>query len=296
MNNRAYAIVTGIFIMVFGAGILFAVMWLSGASEDTKPYVIVTRQSVSGLQPESTVYFRGIAVGKVDRIRFDPEQHQAILIHILVGEDVPISRDTYATLQLQGVTGLSQLELNSPGTDLEPLPTSEANPGRIPLHPSSFERLSGAGTRLVAEMQELAHKLNEIMDDKSQAHVKAVLAQADAASRQLVELEKNLNEVAKRLPDVSRQAQETLAAVQSAAGQFRGVAERANRMLDDGSEATRQLNDTTLPQLDRTLTSFQRTTRELERFLARLRRDPQQLLLGPRRPPPGPGEKKEGGG
>lgn len=293
MNNRAYTVLTGLFILILGAGVLLGAMWLSGGGENTKPYLIVTRQSVSGLQPQSTVFFRGIAVGKVQDIRFNPKDPREIEIRISVRSDVPVTQGTYATLQLQGVTGLSQLELDDKGEDKAPLATSSSQPARIPMQASSFERLSDSGAELIASLKTLSGKLNHVLDEKSQAHIRAVLAQTDAATRALLTLEQDLDVAAKRMPALTDQARQTLAELQTTGRKLNALGDQAQLLLDDGRGVGRRLNRETLPQLDATLQSLGRSARELQLFLAQLRRDPQQLLRGRSSLSPGPGEAQE---
>lgn len=293
MNNRAYAILTGLFILVLGAAVLLGALWLSGGGENTKPYVIVTRQSVSGLQPQSTVYFRGIAVGKVQDIRFGPDDPREIEIRIAVRSDVPVTQGTYATLQLQGVTGLSQLELDDKGDNAALLTTGSSHPARIPMQASSFERLSDSGAELVASLKTLSGKLNTVLDEKGQAHIRAVLAQTDAATQALVTLERDLDATARRMPALADQARQTLAELQTTGRKLGALGDQAQSLLDDGKGVGRRLNRETLPQLDSTLQSLDRSARQLQQLLVQLRRDPQQLLRGRRSPPPGPGEQQE---
>lgn len=294
MNNRAYAILTGLFILVLGAGVLLGAMWLSGGGENTKPYVIVTQQSVSGLQPQSTVYFRGIAVGKVQEIRFSPQNPREIEIRIGVRNDVPVTQGTYATLKLQGVTGLSQLELDDQGANDTLLTTSSRQPARIPMRASSFERLSDSGAELVASLKTLSGKLNSVLDDDAQAHIRSVLAQTDAATRALVTLEQDLDAAARHMPALTDQARQTLAELQTTGRKLNTLGDQAQQLLDDGQGVGRRLNRQTLPQLDSTLQSLDRSARQLEQLLAQLRRDPQQLLRGRRSVPAGPGETQNG--
>jgi phospholipid/cholesterol/gamma-HCH transport system substrate-binding protein len=105
MNNRAYALLAGLFVLSLAAAIVVVGVWMSGSHAETRPYVVVTTGNVIGLQPQSPILFRGIAAGTVSKIGFDPADPRNILIYLDVDKDVPITRDTYATLRLQGIPG-----------------------------------------------------------------------------------------------------------------------------------------------------------------------------------------------
>ncbi len=56
-----------------------------------------TKDGVSGLQPQATVRYKGVPVGKVVRIGFDPQISGNVLIRIAVGpRDTPVTPATYA--------------------------------------------------------------------------------------------------------------------------------------------------------------------------------------------------------
>ena len=74
MNNRAYALMTGLFVLLLAATIVIAGVWMSGSHTQTRSYIVVTTGNVAGLQPQSVVYFRGITAGSVDKIRIDPTE------------------------------------------------------------------------------------------------------------------------------------------------------------------------------------------------------------------------------
>ena len=72
MGRDKHALITGLFLIVFVAAVTAIIYWIGHFERERNIYVISTRESVSGLNPESTVFYRGIAVGKVIKIMFDP--------------------------------------------------------------------------------------------------------------------------------------------------------------------------------------------------------------------------------
>src|SRR5262249_50930880 len=83
-------------------------------------YDILFDGSVTGLQVDGTVRYRGIAVGHVTDIRIDPENIEKIRVTIEVKADTPVRTDTVASIEVQGITG---------GTYQVPAMKSQAYPG-----------------------------------------------------------------------------------------------------------------------------------------------------------------------
>ncbi|MCI0734097.1 MAG: MlaD family protein [Methylococcaceae bacterium] len=155
MGKETYALLTGLFVLTLGSALVAASIWLGHYGEERDVYLVVTQSSVSGLNPESTVLYRGVQVGKVSAISFDPMNSRNILVRIEVDKGLPITLGTYAMLRVQGLTGLAQIELGDSGENQQPLLTNNANPAQIPLQPSLIDKLADSGGNILLGSQEL---------------------------------------------------------------------------------------------------------------------------------------------
>ena len=112
MENKSHAFMAGLFTLVLLAAVAASVYWFNRDNRERVPYDLVAHTNVTGLNPESAVRYRGLAVGKVESIKFDPRTPGQILIRILVNEGTPMTQSTFATLSYQGVTGLAFVQLD----------------------------------------------------------------------------------------------------------------------------------------------------------------------------------------
>ena len=129
MENRAYALAAGAFVLLLGAALVAGVLWLNRDERvGGAPYEVTTTRAVSGLKVEAPVRYRGVDVGKVESIRFDPSEPGRVVIGITVDPATPLTRSTYAQLGFQGVTGLSFVQLDDDGAERQPLATAAGAP------------------------------------------------------------------------------------------------------------------------------------------------------------------------
>ena len=291
MNSRAYALYTGLFVLLLTAAVIIGAVYFSGIQQQTKPYVVVTSGNVNGLAPQSKVSFRGIPVGKVNDLRFDPGDSRRILIDIQVDVAAPVTDDTYAVLKLQGFTGLSQLELETGGASSVPLATSARAPARIPLRPSLIDRLSESGSQVVTQLNTLAASLNEVLNAKNREHIAGLLSQTDAAGAALVKLEADLDSSARGMPVLIGQMQTVLQRIDGLITKLDQLAKNADRLGATGQAVGEKINLETLPQLNAALAQIGATAVEMRQLAESLQKNPQQLLEGPQQPSPGPGER-----
>ncbi len=304
MENRAYALAAGLFVLLLGIALGAAVIWLNRDERPGGvPYAVATTRPVSGLKVEAPVRFRGVDVGKVESIRFDPAETGRVVIGLSVDPGTPVTRGTFAQLGFQGVTGLSFVALDDDGSAREPLATAADAPARIPMKPSLFD----AGEGLVNAFGEVADRMNKLLADENQKVFLGTLARLDAATAKATKLAESLEPAAASIAPL-------LADARAAVNDARGAVQRAGTMVDSMTRlaakieerapvlgqvgdnaaevgaAARALNDETLPRLNALADELRREARVLDRVLTGLADQPHSLVFGPGPRRPGPGE------
>ena len=89
MENRSHALTTGFFtITLLIAAILYG-LWFNRDRVERVPYVIATAQAIPGLNPQAPVRYRGLEVGRVGGIAFDPKVAGQILVTLNINTDPP---------------------------------------------------------------------------------------------------------------------------------------------------------------------------------------------------------------
>ncbi|WP_043821849.1 MlaD family protein, partial [Delftia sp. RIT313] len=112
MENKSHAMAAGIFVLVVAALLAGLAIWLTRDTRQYNEYELSTKDGISGLQAQAAVRYKGVAVGKVTRIGFDPQTNGNVLIRIAIGVNTPITPTTFAVLGYQGVTGLAHVQLD----------------------------------------------------------------------------------------------------------------------------------------------------------------------------------------
>src|SRR4051812_33280558 len=159
MENRAYALITGLFLIGIVAAMIIAAQWLGGDQRERVGYRVVSTQPVSGLNPQAQVRYRGIGVGRVTAINLDPKDARRILIDTEVDSNIPVTKGTYAQLGMEGITGVAYVHLLDEGKDPAPLPKG----GEIPTRPSFMDTLSDSAEGISKDARELIVNLNKLV-------------------------------------------------------------------------------------------------------------------------------------
>ncbi|MGH6626831.1 MAG: MlaD family protein [Burkholderiaceae bacterium] len=308
MENKAHALAAGLFVLGVTALLVMLAVWLTREGGMRHVYELSTGTSVSGLQPQAPVRYRGVAVGKVTDIGFDPKAPGHVLVRVVVDAAAPITRSTFATLSYQGVTGLAFVQLDDDGESREALPANGEPPARIPLKPSLLGRLTEQGPAMLVQLEEASKRLNQALGDDNQKRLSSSLDQLAQAAGDVSQLALHLDATLSRrlepalasLPALAADTGQTLRSLQRTADDIGQTARRLNEQggaldqLVQGTGALAQAADsfgaTTLPRVNRVSEDTSRAARQLSRTVNAINDNPQSLLFGHGAAPPGPGE------
>lgn len=167
MNPKVSYTLVGAFVLLLGAAIVTAIVWLSSAGGDKTydTYLTYMGESVSGLTVNARVSYNGVEIGRVSDIRLDHEDPSQVRIQLEIESGSPVKTDTVAKLASSGITGVAHVELSGGTAEA---PRLEAAPGEefpvIASQPSLFVRLDASITTLVEELTGAASSLTDVAD------------------------------------------------------------------------------------------------------------------------------------
>lgn len=297
MENRAHALAAVSFLIIFCVGAALIFYWLSSGPAAPRVYRIVTSQSVAGLAPQSAVMFKGLQVGHVQSIGFDPQDHSRVIVDFRVQPDAYITESTYAVVALKGLIGGKVLELKLGEGSEQPLETSATNPAHIPLRKGTIGHLKTAAQQSLHQLHTLLANVNALLSKKNRKHISAAIRQLDTLTEKLITLEKQLTPAIKQLPELlagmSKTLEQTRALVASARQlikKARVPVKKAANVEETIQQVGHSLNRQILPDVHELTRSLTRTSRMLQDLVRLLEVKPQSVIFGPPKPRPGPGE------
>ncbi|HVB47953.1 MAG TPA: MlaD family protein [Burkholderiales bacterium] len=303
MENRAHALAAGLFVLLLGSALAAVALWMQRDTRVLATYFIATTKSVSGLNVEAPVRFRGLDVGKVEAMRLDRTVPGQILIRIGVDASLPLTRATYARLGFQGVTGLAFVQLDEEQS-APSAPLLKPGPGALlPLRPS----LMDSGEALLGSVREAADRVNALLDADHRDAVKRALDGVTQATQNTAQLAARLQTSADRLPALLGEAQgvaqradrlmDGIGALTARLDQrvaaldgFQAAAEHVAAAADRTGSAARAVDQDAMPRLNALLDQLQHETHSVDRLLVMLSDQPQSVVFGRAPAPPGPGE------
>ena len=314
MENRSYAFMTGVFTLTLLAAAILISLWLNRDRIERVPYLVATTRSVSGLSPQAPIRFRGLDVGRVKSISFDPQVPGQILVELNINPDAPITQSTFATLGFQGVTGIAFVQLNDDGDKPVRLASTREKMARIELRASIFDKLESHGSLILTQAEELTTRLNSFLTTENQKIILTMFDQATKTAAKYESIPQQLAPTLAKLPALENQTEKVLRSVLDLSKEAKTMAHNVNGLIGqiqapDGAlqnltQAARSANTTlgvaqqvadeveshALPRVNALTDDARGTVRNLNRAVTTFNEQPQSILFGTPSLLPGPGE------
>jgi phospholipid/cholesterol/gamma-HCH transport system substrate-binding protein len=222
MENRVSYILIGLFVFVLGFSTVGAILWLGkyAQNENYNYYKVVTKQSVSGLNPKAPVKLRGVSVGEVKDIYINQDNSEEVIALIKVKENTPIKEDTHALINLQGITGLSYIELEGGEHKSKLL----KNNGIIKTKDSIIERVDKTLTSIGHKTTRMLDKTDEVMSQTNLENFEKILANLVKVTDSMNKTLEMLQSKESKLDDVLIKGKEFEIAVIKAADEVKKMA------------------------------------------------------------------------
>jgi phospholipid/cholesterol/gamma-HCH transport system substrate-binding protein len=303
MENKAHALMAGIFTIALLIAAVLIALWFNRDREERVPYEIATTLSVPGLTPQAAVRYRGLDVGRVDEVLFDPKVPGQILIRLSVAKNTPITHSTFATLSYQGVTGLAYVQLDDDGKNPAMLRSTKKKVARIQLRPSLLDTLQMRGLAILEQTEKVASQLNTLLAAENQKAIMQAFKDVSRAASGIEQVATQLKPTVDRLPAIADKSDrllgsmnrlsdnatvltQNLNAITTRINAPDGLLTGLNGAVDKVGSAANMIEYQAVPLISETRTSMRALNRSLETFNQR----PQSILFGAARAEPGPGE------
>lgn len=328
MNSKVSYIAVGLFVLVLGAALIGAILWISsgGPGQVHKLYVVYMTDSVSGVSRDGAVKYRGVDVGNVAEIALDRENPERVRVLLNIEQGTPIKEDTVATLEMQGLTGLAYISLEGGSQDSLPLQAQEGQEYPVIVSkPSRLEELSTTVFNLLAVLTETSSRLSTLLNESNEGKVGRTLANLETftsmlggqsetvaktledfslamrstrqATTHLPALVARLNQIAITMEGMVNEitaagikAAEASTEVAKAGSKIVEVGSNLNQTIITNSKPVGQFTREALPEAGLLVNDLRQAVNNLRRLTEELESDPSILLYGAPQPLPGPGE------
>lgn len=275
------------------------VVWLTGRTgvEELSRYSLMFHKDVSGLAVGGPVKYMGMNIGSVITMNLDRSDGIRIRVDIDVLESTPVDSGTWASLALQGITGVAVVNLaTEPGAH----PPLETLPGNdypvIPVRIVGFSALMASAPEIMGKLNSLLTQAGEILGEENQGAIAGTLENIEnltdslAQERQTIAaIPGNLNQTISDMQAAIRQLQDMLSQMQpgihsmienanQTAENLASLTNRLDTILRDHEDDVGQFLEEGLAEVPALMSEAQEALRDMEKLIQELKHDSSQLI------------------
>jgi phospholipid/cholesterol/gamma-HCH transport system substrate-binding protein len=302
MEREANYTAVGAFVLLIATMAALFVYWYAGSADarDYKRYEIYFEGSVSGLNRGSTVRYLGVDVGRVIAIRIDSRASDRVQVIADIDSNTPVSKDTLASLAMQGVTGLLYIDLlaNADASRVMASVPSEKYPV-IDSVQSNFDRLLASLPDLVGRATVVVDRAARVLSDDNIKSLAKTMQNIELSSASLPGTMRDaavvVADLRATLADVRVAASGARQFMDSSGPNLTAAAERIRAISENLAKTTANLDRLmadhrqdvglflrdSLPEIERLLRDSRIAAQEFRELSRSLKADPSQLLYEP---------------
>jgi len=283
METKANYVAVGAFVLACVIGLVVTIMWLAGVqySQEYAYYQAYFKGPVTGLGKGTTTRYNGIDVGRITNLEFDPSDPQRVIVTMQVQPNLNIREDSVASVESQGFTGGSFVEITG-GTSASPLLVAHDEQRYPVIHTkqSTFAQLQQSAPEVIAKLNTAVSRLNDLLNDNNRRAIGHVLANLDettqAIARRSADIDATITNANKAMANLTQATTDLRPTLQ----QVDLTVRRYGKVADD---ADAFINGDGLAQLSDLIGEMRRLVSNLTQVSDQINRQPTKLLFGDRR-------------
>ncbi len=274
METHANYFRVGLFVLLGTIGSIMFVLWLSQSSfgHSQTYYDIFFKGSVSGLKVGSAVQYRGVPIGIVKDVLISPTNVEEIQVIVAINGQTAIRSDMIASLESQGLTGISYVQIQGGQQDSPILETEDTQERPvIPSRSSLVEELSLSIPELLQQTNYLVKEMQALFNDENR----------EAFSKTMNHLERITEFLTPNTQDkeaVIRDMGKTMDTVWDTLAEFRTMSKELKDILKENRNNIRGFSTMGLESFNKFLLEGQEAMTSMRRVTEALERSPSRFF------------------
>ncbi len=281
MENRNSYTIVGLFVMLIGAFLGIFMWWMltrTEANETYRSYFIHTKELPVGIKEGTDVKFIGVNAGIVKKIDFIDMKNAIIEIELSIKDKLPISKDSIAKVESQGISGISFINITQGSGEI--FNENEKKP-IISLDKALLDKIGKKAEVISDQVSETIYKINMLLSNQNIDKINKILTNFETFSKKL-----NDEKLTKNIYTAIDEFIKFQKTMDNSAKKFNNFIDNLNKTqnkisarIDNGDFNIREILNPTLSDAQTTLNEFNKALIEFESALFRLEDNPYEFFF-----------------
>lgn len=281
MENRNSYTIVGLFVILIGAFLGIFMWWMltrTEANETYRSYFIHTKELPVGIKEGADVKFIGVNAGIVKKIDFIDMKNAIIEIELSIKDKLPISKDSIAKVESQGISGISFINITQGSGEI--FNENEKKP-IISLDKALLDKIGKKAEVISDQVSETIYKINMLLSNQNIDKINKILTNFETFSKKL-----NDEKLTKNIYTAIDEFIKFQKTMDNSAKKFNNFIDNLNKTqnkisarIDNGDFNIREILNPTLSDAQTTLNEFNKALIEFESALFRLEDNPYEFFF-----------------
>lgn len=281
MENRNSYTIVGLFVMLIGAFLGIFMWWMltrTEANETYRSYFIHTKELPVGIKEGADVKFIGVNAGIIKKIDFIDMKNAIIEIELSIKDKLPISKDSVAKVESQGISGISFINITQGSGEI--FNENEKKP-IISLDKALLDKIGKKAEVISDQVSETIYKINMLLSNQNIDKINKILTNLETFSEKL-----NDEKLTKNIYTAIDEFIKFQKTMDNSAKKFNNFIDNLNKTqnkisarIDNGDFNIREILNPTLSDAQTTLNEFNKALIEFESALFRLEDNPYEFFF-----------------
>lgn len=281
MENRNSYTIVGLFVMLIGAFLGIFMWWMltrTEANETYRSYFIHTKELPVGIKEGADVKFIGVNAGIVKKIDFIDIKNAIIEIELSIKDKLPISKDSVAKVESQGISGISFINITQGSGEI--FNENEKKP-IISLDKALLDKIGKKAEVISDQVSETIYKINMLLSNQNIDKINKILTNFETFSKKLNDekLTKNIYTAIDEFIKFQRTMDNSAKKFNNFIDNLNKTQNKISARIDNGDFNIREILNPTLSDAQTTLNEFNKALIEFESALFRLEDNPYEFFF-----------------
>lgn len=281
MENRNSYTIVGLFVMLIGAFLGIFMWWMltrTEANETYRSYFIHTKELPVGIKEGADVKFIGVNAGIVKKIDFIDMKNAIIEIELSIKDKLPISKDSVAKVESQGISGISFINITQGSGEI--FNENEKKP-IISLDKALLDKIGKKAEVISDQVSETIYKINMLLSNQNIDKINKILTNFETFSKKLNDekLTKNIYTAIDEFIKFQKTMDNSTKKFNNFIDNLNKTQNKISARIDNGDFNIREILNPTLSDAQTTLNEFNKALIEFESALFRLEDNPYEFFF-----------------
>ena len=267
MEKRLSYTIVGSFVIILSISLVSFVFWMTKYGDKATEYDYYHTyftESVSGLNVASLVKLRGVEVGRVKSININRNNSEEVEVLLELDKGTPVKKDSYTSLDSQGITGLKYIELKGGSKESINIVTTKKSIAVIISKKSMLTSLFESGESITTKVDIILDRISGVLSHENIEHLSNIAKNLSNTTKYIDEQKESIDKMFKDISELKVSIEHNINKLSYKSGEFLDHTQKFEDELLVSFKKLGEMSDKAAAASDSTKLFFEKMQKEAD--------------------------------